>query len=105
MSEKSPAQTQAVLKDDPDQAGFFRYRLGMEHLSEGDQETARMIFEALRAAKPDYVPAYLQLGQLLARLGEEEQARDVYRKGIAVARAQKDHKAADEMAGFLALIE
>jgi Tfp pilus assembly protein PilF len=105
MSEKRRVQIEAMLKDDPDQDGFLRYCLAMEHLSEGDEEKARAVFEALAAAKPDYVPAYLQLGQLLARLGEEEQARDVYRKGIAVARAQKDHKAADEMAGFLALIE
>ena len=105
MSQKRREQIEAMLKDDPDQDGFLRYCLAMEHLSEGNEEAARAGFAALAAARPDYVPAYLQLGQLLVRVGEEEEAREVYRKGIAVARRQNDEKAANEMAGFLALIE
>src|SRR4051794_19599372 len=98
-------QIEAMLKDDPDEDGLLRYGLAMEHLSEGNEAQALECFRALLAAKPDYVPGYMQLGQLLNRMGEEDEARAVYRQGIAVARQKGDAHAASEMAGFLALLE
>src|SRR4051794_25109109 len=97
-------QIQEMLKEDPDEDGFLRYCLAMEHLSAGSEGEAEACFRTLLAAKPDYVPAYLQLGQLLNRMGEEDEARAVFRDGIAVARRKGDDHAANEMSNFLAML-
>jgi Tfp pilus assembly protein PilF len=97
-------QIEEMLKDDPDDDGFLRYCLAMEHLSAGNESAALAVFRALLEAKPDYVPAYLQLGQLLNRMGEEDEARAVYRAGIAVAQGKGDAHAANEMSNFLAML-
>jgi Tfp pilus assembly protein PilF len=98
-------QIEEMLTTDPDQDGFLRYCLAMEHLSAGDEAKALGGFRDLIQAKPDYVPGYLQLGQLLARMGEEDEARASYRQGIAEAQQKGDAHAANEMSGFLALLE
>jgi Flp pilus assembly protein TadD len=93
-------QIEELLAEDPDDA-FLRYGLAMEHVSEGDDESAVRCLENLTAVAADYVPAYLQLGQALARLGRPEQARRAWGRGVEVARRQGDRHAADEMQGFL----
>ena len=50
------------------------------------------------ALTPEYVPAYLQAGQLLVRMGRAaEAAVEVFRHGIQVAKQQHDEHAAGEM--------
>lgn len=96
---------EAMLRDGVEDDGFLRYGLAMEYKSEGDTSKALESFRALLSHTPDYVPGYLQLGQLLNQLGDEEEAKQVYRDGIAVAQRKGDTHAAGEMAGFLALLE
>jgi Tfp pilus assembly protein PilF len=93
-------QIEDMLRDDPNDP-FLRYGLAMEYASAGDDPGARRCFEELVKVAPDYVPAYLQLGQLLIRLGEDGQARQVLQAGIATARQKGDFHAAGEMEGFL----
>jgi len=93
-------QLQAMLAEDPNDP-FLRYGLAMEYLSEGADAEAVRCFAELRAVSPDYVPAYLQEGQVLIRLGRVDEARAVLRQGIAVAQRQGDAHAAGEMQGFL----
>lgn len=100
MAKSRREQIEAMLADDPHDA-FLRYGLAMEHVSAGDLEGARRTFEEMFALTPEYVPAYLQAGQLLVRMGRENEARDVFRHGIEVARAQNDEHAAGEMESFL----
>jgi len=106
MSGKSRReQIEQMLLDDPNDDGFLRYALAMEYLSAGDEAKALESLQQLVAASPEYVPGYQQLGQLLTRLGREDEAKVVYRDGIALARRQKNQHAADEMTGFLAMLE
>ncbi len=101
MSEKTRLQRiEELLADDPDDP-FLRYGLAMEHASLGDSARAVACFRELMARSPDYVPAYVQAGQALARLGQAEQAREVFRQGIAAARKANDAHAAGEMEAFL----
>jgi Flp pilus assembly protein TadD len=79
----------------------LRYFLAMEHLGACETDAALKCFKDLTALAPDYVPAYVQLGQLLARLEREDEARAIYRTGIAAARKKGDQHAADEMTAFL----
>lgn len=102
-------QIEAMLADDPTDA-FLRYGLAMEHSSQGDDESAiRVLREliALKAADP-YVPAYLQGGQVLMRLGREAEAAVMLRQGIDVARkvgTPEAMHALGEMQGLLATVE
>jgi Flp pilus assembly protein TadD len=93
-------QIEAMLAEDPNDP-FLRYGLAMEHVSQGADEEAVRCFQELLATAPDYVPAYMQAGQALVRLGRPEQARELWRKGVAVARQAGNQHAADEMQAML----
>ena len=100
MIEKHPMQLQEMLAQEPNDP-FLRYGLAMEFVSEGNDEEAVRGFRELLEQSPDYVPAYVQAAQALVRLGRSEEASAVFERGIATARKQGDHHAADEMEGFL----
>jgi predicted Zn-dependent protease len=93
-----------MLREDPNDA-FLLYGLAMEHLSLNEESQAVKVFTDLIQRNPEYPPGYLQLGQLQARLGKEEQARMTYQSGIAVARKVGDAHAAGEMENFLNLLD
>ena len=100
---------EAMLADDPDDS-FLRYGLAMEHSSAGDDESAVAVLRDLiaRAAASPYVPAYLQAGQALLRLGREPEAAAVLRDGIAAATrvgTPEALHARGEMQGLLATAE
>ena len=94
-------QLQEMLAEEPNDP-FLRYGLAMEFVSEGNDDEAVRCFQELLEITPEYVPAYLQMAQTLMRLGRSEQAGALFGRGIAEARKQGDHHAADEMEGFLA---
>lgn len=93
-------QIQEMLADEPNDS-FLRYGLAMEHLSEGDHEGAVGCFRDLIAIDADYVPAYLQGGQALIRLGRPDEARVMLQQGMAAAQKQGNEHAYGEMMGFL----
>ncbi|MSR31759.1 MAG: hypothetical protein EXR99_09665 [Gemmataceae bacterium] len=97
-------QIEEMLAEDP-RDSFLLYGLAMEHLSTGAEDLALKALQNLMALQPDYPPGYLQAGQLLARLGKEPEARDVYRVGIQVAQKAGDSHAAGEMENFLSLLD
>lgn len=79
------------------QDAFSRYGLALECVREGDFSAALEQFSLLLQQHPDYVAAYLQYAQLLAKLGQTEAARHTLSQGIVVARQKGDAHAADEM--------
>jgi tetratricopeptide (TPR) repeat protein len=93
-------QLKAMLAETPEDAEL-RYFLAMAYVSAGDQAAALECFGQLGADNPGYVPAYVQRGQLLARLGREDEARAIFRAGIDAANKAGDAHAAGEMEGFL----
>ena len=93
-------QIQEMLKSDPGDV-FLHYALAMTYAADGDAETALARLQDVIERDPDYVAAYFQKGQLLAREGEPEEARKVVRRGIEVAGRTGDTHAAAEMTGFL----
>lgn len=96
-------QLQEWLAEDPTDA-FLRYGLAMEYVSEGADENAVRCFEELRATAPEYVPAYLQEGQALMRLGRHSDARGVFMQGVQAAQREGNEHAAGEMQAFLSEI-
>jgi Flp pilus assembly protein TadD len=97
-------QLEEMLAEDPNDP-FLRYGLAMEHVSAGDDEQAVRHFRELLTVDANYVPAYQQAGQALVRLGRPEEARDVLRRGIAVAQKQGNPHAGEEMQGLLASLD
>jgi tetratricopeptide (TPR) repeat protein len=74
-----------LLAGDPANT-FARYGLAMEHLRSADLEGAVQEFEAVLTTDPNYSAAYYHGGQTLEKLGRLDQARDLYRRGIAATR-------------------
>ena len=74
-----------LLEQNPS-SGFARYGLAMEYVNAGELEQAVAEFAALLSGDPAYSAAYFHGGQTLEKLGRVEEARDLYRKGVAAAR-------------------
>jgi tetratricopeptide (TPR) repeat protein len=83
---------------------FARYGLALECAKDGDNRAAAEHFERLLEATPEYVAGYFQFAQLLARLGQQEQARKLLSDGIVVAQKAGDMHARDEMQAALNLL-
>ena len=96
-------QIEALLVDDPTDP-FLRYGLAMEHVSAGDDVTGADYLLRL-ANEQAYVPAFLQAGQVVARLNRFDEACNILRLGVAAARQQGDTHAEGEMAGLLSSLE
>jgi tetratricopeptide (TPR) repeat protein len=84
---------------------FARYGLALECANAGDHEAALGHFRKLIASNPDYVPGFQQLGQLLARLGQRSEAREIFARGIELARAAGEQRALEEMEAALRELE
>lgn len=84
----------------PDDA-FSRYGLAIECMNNGDPAAADTHFRALLERSPDYIPAYLIYGQLLARESRTGEAKQVLSTGIAAAAKKGDQHARSEMEALL----
>ena len=80
---------------------FARYGLAMEQAKSGQLDEAVEAFQELLAADPNYSAAYFHGGQTLEKLGRLEEARDFYRRGLAVTR---DPHAAGELQAALDIL-
>ena len=74
-----------MLAADPANS-FARYGLAMEYMKSGDLEGSVEEFAALLERDPNYSAGYFHGGQTLEKLGRLDDARDYYRRGLAVTR-------------------
>lgn len=81
---------------------FPRYALALEHRNAGAHPEALTVFRELLSAHPDYVPAYLHAGNALVAMGDSAEAKEVWRRGVEVARRKGDQHAASELEAALA---
>jgi Tfp pilus assembly protein PilF len=88
------------LQENPNDA-FARYGLALDCMNGGDTASAEKHFRILLEKNPDYVPGYLMFGQLLARLQKNEDAREVFTRGMSAARKAGNTHAFNEMENFL----
>ncbi len=89
-----------MLEADPGNS-FARYGLAMENLNAGNLEGCVGEFEALLERDPNYSAAYFHGGQTLEKLGRLDDARNYYRRGLAVTR---DPHARGEMQAALDIL-
>jgi tetratricopeptide (TPR) repeat protein len=83
---------------------FLRYGLAMEYRNANNLEAAAAEFQALIVVNPDYSAAYFHGGQTLERLGHLDEARAMYRDGIAAAARKGDLHARAEMQAALDIL-
>lgn len=76
---------QQLLAQNPANS-FARYGLAMEHVKSGDLESGVREFASILDADPAYSAAYFHGGQTLEKLGRIDDARDYYKRGLAVTR-------------------
>jgi Tfp pilus assembly protein PilF len=69
---------------------FARYGLAMEYVNSGDLAEAVIEFRTLLQYDENYAPAYFHSGQALEKLGELEQARAMYEKGVEITTRKGD---------------
>ncbi len=86
---------QFLEKDTND--SFTRYAIALEYISLGDIEQGIMYLEDVIHRDPGYVAAYQQLGTVYADADRKEDALDILRRGIGIARKSGDLHAASEM--------
>lgn len=83
------------LKEDPNDA-FTLYALATEYRKE-DVGEARYYYEKLLSEHPRYVATYYHAASLYIELGNATLAEQAYKKGIEVAREQREALALREL--------
>ena len=78
---------------------FLLHALGLEYSKLGEDETARDYFQRVLLVNPNYVGTYYHLAKLLERIGNEQEAIQVYEKGMEVAKSVGDQHALGELRG------
>jgi Tfp pilus assembly protein PilF len=93
-------QLSEIVRRNPGNLLAF-YGLAMEYAQQGDHSKALETFRALMASNPNYVAAYYQAGRELQKIGEVQQARDVFQQGIAASNRVGDLHARSELEAAL----
>jgi len=83
---------------------FARYGLAMEFVKTGKLQDAVEEFKQLLAANPNYPAAYFHGGQTYEKLGDLDQARAMYQKGIEVTTTMGDLHTRSELQAALDIL-
>jgi tetratricopeptide (TPR) repeat protein len=83
---------------------FARYGLAMELANTGELQRAVAEFHTLLEHNPNYAAAYFHGGQVLEKLGDVEQARALYEKGIEVTSRTGDAHTRSELQAALDML-
>lgn len=94
---------QQMVRQDPNNA-FARYGLAMEYANSGDLKQAIDEFRALLERDESYAAAYYHAGQALEKLGQLEEARTMYEKGIDASTRKGDLHTRSEIEAALSLL-
>jgi Tfp pilus assembly protein PilF len=92
-----------MVEQDPKNT-FARYGLAMEYAKSQEFAAAVTEFRGLLSQDADYAAAYYHGGQALEKLGELEQARDFYEKGIQATTRKGDAHTRAELQAALDLL-
>ena len=103
MSTSRLETLKTLLEQNPNDS-FVRYGLAMEYKNSGDLQNALHEFRSLLAVNPDYPAAYFHGGQALERLGQLEEAREMYQAGMEAATRKGDRHTRDELQAALDLL-
>ena len=94
---------QGMLSQDPNNS-FARYGLAMELVKSGNYSEAVSEFQRLLQHDENYAAAYYHGGQAYEKLGDVEEARRIYEKGIEVTTRKGDAHTRSEIEAALSLL-
>lgn len=97
-------QIQNMLKDEPDDV-FLNYSLAIEFLAMNQHDQAIQAFGKVIDLNSEYIPAYYQLGKIHEALSLNTEALDYFKKGLELARQQKNNKAINEFGEAVFMLE
>jgi tetratricopeptide (TPR) repeat protein len=83
---------------------FARYGLAMELIKAGDLAGGVAEFRTLLEHNPNYAAAYFHGGQALEKMGDVDQARAMYEKGIEVTSRTGDAHTRSELQAALDML-
>lgn len=101
--ETTPSRLEQLLtfyKEDPTDA-FTVYAIATEYRSAGDLATAWQYYQKLLTEHADYVGTYYHAGKLRQEQGHLDEAANILRAGLTVARKAGQMHAAAELQGAL----
>jgi len=84
-------QLQEFLKEDSNDS-FLTYALALEYVRVEKYDIARDCFLKLIEDDENYIASYYQLGKLYESLNEVEKAKEIYKKGIEIAKKIENKK-------------
>ena len=83
------------LKDEPNDP-FLLYAVATEYVK-SDKQKAKEYFDKLLAEHPKYVATYYHAAALYIDFDELDSAKDIYEKGIKIAKEQQEALALREL--------
>ncbi len=84
------------LKENPADS-FVQHALALEYIKLGDDGEAERLLKGLLSHEPGYIGSYYHLGKLLERSAKNEEAGQVYEKGMEEAKKAGDGHAYNEL--------
>lgn len=84
---------------------FARFSIAQEYKKQGYIEKAQDYFQQLKKQDPDYIGTYYHLGKLFEEKGDDEQAAQVYKEGMAIANKIGDQHALNELKQAIQLLD
>lgn len=96
MREERIAKLLAFLEQNPND-NFLRYALAQEYIGMQKDDLAKDILETLLKESPDYIASYYHYGKLLQRKGKNDEAENIFEKGISIGTELKEHHAVKEL--------
>ena len=95
MAETRLQQLLRFYKEDPNDP-FSVYGLALEYQKTDVKESERF-FDILLNNFPDYLPTYYHAAKLKSSLGKNDDAINIYKRGICLAKKLNDLKAKQEL--------
>lgn len=92
------------LKEEPDDP-FLNYALALEYIKAGAKDEALHQLEELVSQSPDYLATYYQLGKVLEGRQRMAEAEEVYKKGMEIAKAQRNKHTFNELEGAFKMLK
>jgi Tfp pilus assembly protein PilF len=89
-------QLKSFLQESP-RDNFLTHALALEFIKTGDDQSGLSYFLSNLENNPQYIPTYYHLGKLYERVGETQNAIDIYSKGMEMAKAAGDNHAFSEL--------
>lgn len=104
MTDSRLEQLKKMLEAEPNDS-FLNYALALEHARVNEITEAIRLIEELIARDANYLGAYYQLGKYYELSSNPAKAIEIYKKGIELAKQQKNRKTQLELNEALLQLE